>query len=192
MDSVAAKVPTIASGELEAWNEAHQRLVAYLSGFQIGDYTHQSALLLEILEAAMEQHAQDPASCPVELTLNEAQRRIEAWFNDIFAEYHMPQGIIRHAGSVSLFTTDSYKRYGQIFLNKEIAKDLRKELTSSAVRTGPDLEISSMIPREFDYGPLETVKETLEKTGWGPVLRAFLLWAFIYVVVYFGWMTLLR
>lgn len=180
------------TGHLEEWNEAHQRLVAYLSGFQIGDYTHQSALLLEILDAAMRQHTETPGGCPVEITLNEAQRRIEDWFNDIFADHHVPKTIVRHTGSVSLYTSDSYRRFGQIFLNREVSKELRKELTTSAVRTGPDLEISSMIPREFDYGPLETVKETLEKTGWGPVVRAFLLWAFIYVVVYFGWMTLLR
>lgn len=190
MDSVT--VPTTYNGELEEWNEAHQRLVAYLSGFQIGDYTHQSSLLLEILEAAIKQHETDPEASPVELTLNEAQKRIEAWFSEIFSEHHMPKAIVRHTGAVSLFTTDSYKRFGQIFLNREISKELRKELNTSAVRTGPDLEISSMIPREFDYGPLETVKETLENSGWGPVVRAFLLWAFIYVVVYFGWMTLLR
>lgn len=191
MDSLTDQ-PAPSAANQQDWNEAHQRVLAYLSGFQIGDYAHQSQLLMDILEATRARHAQQPDRPPVELAMAEAQRRIEAWFAEIFAGQPITPAIARHTGAVALFTSNGYRRFGEIFLNPEIDAALRKELTSSAVRTGPDLEISSMIPREFDYGPLETMKETLEKTGWGPVVRAFLFWAFFYVVVYFGWTTLFR
>ena len=61
-------------------------------------------------------------------------------------------------------------------------------LSRVSVRTGPDLAISSMTPREMDYGAMETIaKGTWHRFAWTPLLRAAGLWTAIFFVALYAY-----
>jgi hypothetical protein len=45
------------------------------------------------------------------------------------------------------------------------------------MRAGPDLAVSSMVPRPIDLGPItEAAGETLERLSQWPIVRVLVLW----------------
>ena len=52
---------------------------------------------------------------------------------------------------------------------------------ASSIKAGPDMTVSSMVPRDIDLGPItEAAGETLERMEKWPLLRMVLLWALFF------------
>ncbi len=50
-------------------------------------------------------------------------------------------------------------------------------MQQSSIVAGPDLAVSSMVPRPIDLGPItEAAGETIEQIGKWPLLRTLVLW----------------
>jgi len=57
-------------------------------------------------------------------------------------------------------------------------------MKQSSLRAGPDLAVSSMVPREIDLGAItEAAGQTLERIEGLPVLRVVLLWVVFLAVL---------
>ena len=85
---------------------------------------------------------------------------------------------------VALLVADATERWPYAFLDEaNIPSDFAQAMKQSSLKAGPDLAVSSMVPREIDLGAItEAAGTTLETIERVPVVRVLLLWG-VFVAV---------
>jgi hypothetical protein len=83
-------------------------------------------------------------------------------------------------GYVALYLSDAPVRWPGAFLQADpIPPELSESMRQRLVKAGPELEVSSMVPRSIDIGLIpglaEDAMETFERL---PLLRTILAWTF--------------
>lgn len=166
------------TGSLEAWNDAYIRVEDYLRAHRIHNRLHSSRLILRILERAARRHAQNPSLDPTALAAEEAEMMMDQWFGDVLDERDQPHERIAVDGRVALLLSDGPQKWPYAFLDeRHIPEDFKTAMQSSALTAGPDMAVSSMVPRPIDLGPIPQVAgETLERFEQLPLLRTLFLW----------------
>jgi hypothetical protein len=181
LESVSGALSTFQpkTGTLEAWNAAYVRVEDYLRAHRIHNRLHQSRLILRILERAARRHEENPGLDPTTLAAEEAERMMDAWFGEVLGEKDLPHDRIAVTGRVALLLTDGAEKNPYAFLDEErIPPEFARALQQSSIEAGPDLAVSSMVPRPIDLGPITAVAgETIERFEKWPLLRALVLWA---------------
>ena len=167
-----------ATGSMEAWNAAYVRVEDYLRAHRIHNRLHQSRLIQEILERAARRHAVQPATDPTTLAAEETEAMMDAWFGAVFSAESTPQERRAIEGRVALMLCDGPEKWPYAFLDeRNIPVDFRAALHASSMQAGPDMAVSSMVPRPIDLGPItEAAGDTLERFEQWPILRTLLLW----------------
>lgn len=180
LESIGGDLPAFQpkTGALEEWNDAYVRVEDYLRAHRIHNRLHQSRLILRILERAARRHEQHPNLNPTTLAAEEAERMMDAWFGEILGEQNLPPDRIAVAGRVALLLTDGPQKNPYAFLNEEqIPPEFARAMQRSSIEAGPDLAVSSMVPRPIDLGPItEAAGETMERFEKWPLLRTLALW----------------
>lgn len=168
----------VRTGKVEEWNEAYGRVEDYLRAHRIHSKLHQQRLVAEILSRAAERHEMDPGAEPVVLAAEEASKVIDGWFEDILGE-DIPADRRSAQGRVAVLLADSAQKLPSLFLeDEETPVGVREQLRKSSIEAGPDLRVSSMVPREIQLGTLpEAAGDAWENLDRFPLLRLLLLWA---------------
>jgi hypothetical protein len=163
---------------MEAWNSAYVRVEDYLRAHRIHNRLHQSRLIQKILERAARRHAERPALDPTEVAAEETEALLAAWCGGAVDETPPPHDRLAVDGRVALLLCDGPERWPYAFLDEaNVPEDFVKAMRSSNLEAGPDLAVSSMVPRPIDLGRItEAAGETLERFERWPVLRALFLW----------------
>ena len=166
------------TGSLEAWNAAYVRVEDYLRAHRLHNRLHQSRLIQRILERAARRHEQHPAVDPTTLAAQETEAMMDDWFADVLDEKDQPHDRLAVDGRVSLMLCDGPERWPYAFMNEgRVPEDFLKAMRSSNLEAGPDLAVSSMVPRPIDLGLITgAAGETLERFERWPALRTLLLW----------------
>jgi hypothetical protein len=166
------------TGTMESWNSAYVRVEDYLRAHRVHNRLHQSRLIQKILERAARRHEVRPALDPTTLAAEETEALMDAWFAEVLDEKGEPHDRLTVDGRVSLLLCDGPERWPYAFLDEEhIPGDFAQAMRSSNLEAGPDLAVSSMVPRPMDLGRItEAAGETLERFEKWPVLRALFLW----------------
>ena len=166
------------TGTMEAWNAAYVRVEDYLRAHRIHNRLHASRLILRILARAAQRHAADPSLDPTALAAEEAEQMMDRWFADVLDERDLPHERIAVDGRVALLLSDGPQKWPYAFLDESnVPEDFKAAMRASALTAGPDLTVSSMVPRPIDLGPIpEAVGETLERFERMPILRTLFLW----------------
>ena len=166
------------TGRLEDWNQAYVRVEDYMRAHRIHNRLHQVRLIQKILERAAARHAADPRLEPTVLAAEEAEALMDAWFADVLDERGMPHERIAVDGRVALLLCDGMQRWPNAFLEqRQIPADFVAVMRASSMRAGPDLTVSSMVPRPIDLGPITSAAgDTLEHFERWPILRTLILW----------------
>ncbi len=166
------------TGTLDAWNAAYVRVEDYLRAHRIHNRLHQSRLILEILERAARRHAEQPHLDPTTLAAEETEAMMDLWFAEVLDVRGQPHDRIAIDGRVALLVSDGPQRWPYAFLDeRNMPPEFAESMRNSSIVAGPDLAVSSMVPRPIDLGPLtEAAGETLERFEEWPLLRAWLLW----------------
>jgi hypothetical protein len=166
------------TGTLDEWNDAYVRVEDYLRAHRIHNRLHQSRLILRILERAARRHEQNPGLNPTTLAAEEAGRLMDAWFGEVLDEQNLTPDRIAIAGRLALLLTDGAQKNPYAFLNEEqIPPEFARAMRRSSIEAGPDLAVSSMVPRPIDLGPItEAAGETIEQFEKWPLLRTLALW----------------
>ena len=154
------------TGTVEEWNAAYYRLEDYLRAHRVTNKLHQSQIILRLLQRAAAQHLQDPSQTPTQLALEEAYRVIDDWFRQLLPDAPAQRTAI--IGRVSMYLIDATERWPNLFLagDEDIPAEFRAALREITVQSGPDLTVSSMVPRPLDAPPEdELVPEPLERLG---------------------------
>jgi hypothetical protein len=166
------------TGTLEEWNQAYVRVEDYLRAHRIHNRLHSSRLILRILERAAVRHVDDPSLDPTTLAAEETELIMDQWFAEILDERDQPHERIAVDGRVALLLCDGPQAWPYAFLEeKNVPEDFVRAMRAGALAAGPDMAVSSMVPRPIDLGPIpEAAGETLERFEKLPMLRTFFLW----------------
>ena len=166
------------TGTMEAWNAAYVRVEDYLRAHRIHNRLHQSRLILKILERAARRHEASPAIEPTTLAAEEVEAMMDLWFADVLDERGQPHERIAVDGRVALLLCDGPQKWPYAFLDEENSPaDFAHAMRAEAIQAGPDMKLSSMVPRPIDLGPIpEAAGETMEQFEKWPLLQALLLW----------------
>lgn len=163
------------------WDEALARVLAYFSASRIGGVEHRVRVALDVIDGARQRYDQGSNLAPVEVAMDVAADSLDQWFAKAIggsADRRV------EAAVVALEMTDAAARFPNALLSADPPEELKAMLARVSVRTGPDLAISSMTPREMDYGAMETIaQETWHRFGWAPILRAAAIWAAVFFIV---------
>jgi hypothetical protein len=138
------------TGSEAEWNAAYYRLEDYFRALRLVNKMHQSQIILQILERAAARHAQDATQNPTVLAMEEAVAAMEQWFEGILGSRER----IGVVGLISLLAVDAPARWPILFLRDKLPLEFVREMQDSDVRAGPDLQVSSMVPRPIDVSPL--------------------------------------
>ena len=166
------------TGSLEAWNNAYIRVEDYIRAHRIHDRLHSSRIILKILERAAVRHAADPSLDPTTLAAEETEAMMDRWFAEILDERDQPHERIAVDGRVALLLADGPQKWPYAFLNEQhVPEEFIQSMRAGALAAGPDMALSSMVPRPIDLGPIpEAAGETLERFEKLPMLRTIFLW----------------
>jgi hypothetical protein len=154
------------TGTVEEWNAAYYRLEDYLRAHDVSYKVHQSQIILRLLQRAAARHALQPQEAPTKLALEEAYLVIDQWFGRLLPD--QPESRASIVGRVGWSMLDASERWPTIFLanDHEIPPEFRTALSEVTVQSGPDLRVSSMVPRPLDTSPVaELMDEHRERLG---------------------------
>lgn len=164
-----------------AWDEAFLRVESYLRAHQIESRIVLNRLVVEIIGAARAA-ADTPESArldPVALAMREAERRTAAWFARVLGDAADPEDErLGTRGRIALVMADVPARWPQHFLAATPPPpELVEAMRAAYLEAGPELELTRMVPRPLDFGPIANVADEAWKTfaRW-PILRAVLGW----------------
>lgn len=166
------------TGTMEAWNAAYVRVEDYLRAHRIHNRLHQSRLIQAVLERAARRHERSPASNPTALAAEEIEAVMDDWFAEMLDQRGLPHERIAIDGRLALLLCDGPEKWPYSFLDgHRVQPELAAAMRASVVRAGPDMSVSSMVPRPIDLGPIpEAAGETIERIERWPILRTLLLW----------------
>jgi hypothetical protein len=166
------------TGSMDAWNAAFVRVEEYLRAHRIHNRIHQSRLLQAILERAARRHEQNPALHPTALAAEETEALMDQWFAEMLDERDQPHERIAIDGRLALLLCDGVEKWPYAFLDeKNVQQDFAQAMRAGVVEAGPDMAVSSMVPRPIDLGLIpEAAGETIETIERWPILRTLLLW----------------
>ena len=166
------------TGTMESWNAAYVRVEDYLRAHRIHNRLHQSRLIQKILERAARRHEAHPALDPTMVAAEETEALMDAWFAEVLDEKGQPHDRLAIDGRVSLLLCDGPERWPYAFLDeRNIPADFVSAMRDSHLEAGPDLAVSSMVPRPIDLGLITgAAGETMERIERLPVIKVLALW----------------
>ena len=134
-----------------------------------------------------------PVSIPLAtLAIEEARELVAHWLANLLPSRSEEQPFTLAEGFLALYLCDAPMRWPGAFLNPQQAPpDFADTLRSRIVKTGPELEVSSMVPRQIDLGLLpdlaESAFDTLDRF---PLIKTLLVWTlFVAGLVFLFWYT---
>jgi hypothetical protein len=166
------------TGTMDAWNSAYVRVEDYLRAHRIHNRLHQSRLILQLLERAARRHAAAPSLDPTTLAAEETEAMMDRWFAAVLEARAHPRDRTAVDGRVAMLLCDGPEKWPYAFLDEQqIPVDFAQAMREGAIQAGPDMAVSSMVPRPIDLGLItEAAGETLEQIERWPTLRTLLLW----------------
>src|ERR1700760_1270853 len=105
------------------WNQAYDRLQAFLRTFELRDHAYVSKLSLEIFEEAKKRHAAEPSRDPTALTLDVAHARLTDWIPTNLNQQNKSRSHVLPAGYVALLLSRVNQTSPQAFLASSLPED---------------------------------------------------------------------
>ena len=139
----------------------------------------QSQILQRVLAQAARQHEKEPHLDPTTLAAEEIDRMMDAWFGELLGDKNLPHERIAVEGRVALQMCNGVERWPYAFLDLEnVPPEFAQEMKQRSVQAGPDMTVTSMVPRPIELGTItEVAGQTFEQIEKWPILRVTLLWA---------------
>lgn len=166
------------TGSMDEWNAAYVRVEDYLRAHRIHNRLHQSRLIQQILEGAARRHEANPALSPTVLAAEEIETTMDQWFAEMLDRRGQPHDRIAIDGRLALLLCDGPQQWPYAFLDEQpMPTEFAQAMRAGAIAAGPDMAVSSMVPRPIDLGPIpEAAGETIEQIEKWPVVQTLLLW----------------
>lgn len=178
----AIRLPAWDPVKATEWDEAFEKVENYLRACRVASRLHRARLAALILQRTIEKR--EAMSGPARetplatLAIEEARDLITQWMSGLLPPRSDDRPYTLSEGFLALYLCDAPMRWPNAFLNPQMAPPgFAETLHARLVRTGPELEVSSMVPRPLDRGLIpglaDSAKETFDRF---PILRTLLLW----------------
>jgi hypothetical protein len=167
------------TGTPDQWNAAFIRVEDYLRAHRVHNRLQQITILEKVIEWAARRHALNPALDPTTLAAEEIDRMMDEWFGELLGDKALPHERIAVEGRVALLLCDGVERWPYAFLDDQhVPPEFAQEMQRRFIQAGPDMTVTSMVPRPIELGALtEVAGQTFEQIEQWPILRVTLLWA---------------
>ena len=192
LEPIEPFVPTW--GSPEEWNSAYEKLESYLRAHEVDSHLHRASLITMILRRVSRRWQGQATTVPIAtLAIEETNRLLNEWFTrimDLPAETNTK--FTAADGRVALFLCDGPLRWPYAFLEpRHIPDDLKAAMRRSLTRSGPELQISNMVPRPIDLGLFpEIADDAMDRLNRSPIIKAIVGWLiFLAFLTYLFWMT---
>jgi len=172
-----------------AWNQVYVRLQAFLDTFMLSDQPGAAQLALKFLDEARARHREDSSQEPTTLVMEQVQKQLNEWLALNLDEPDKSSPQIFSSGCMALFLSRMPQTAPAEFLAFPLPDTLRQSMRETLLVTGPDFHISSMTPRDIDYGPmLDLARQTWHRWNSREIFIALFFWAAIYFIFYW-WLS---
>jgi len=179
----------------EEWNDAYEKVENYLRACRVGSHLQRARLTALVLQRVYERKQADPAAAGTslpELAIVEVRERIAEWLSHYLPPRADGRALNLGDGMLAIYLCDGPTRWPYAFLDSfGMPKEYAGLLGSRVVRPGPDLAVSSMVPREMDLGLMpELVGSAMETFEALPLLKTLLAWLlFLGLMGFLFWYT---
>lgn len=177
-------------------DEAFEKVENYLRACRVASRLHRARLAAVILQRAIEKQNATPKGSPsvhlATLAIDEARSLITQWMSGLLPPRSDDRPYTLPEGYLALYLCDAPMRWPNAFLNPQLSPPgFSETLHARLVKTGPELEVSSMVPRPLDRGLIpdlaNSARETFDRF---PILRILFLWLLISAgLVFLFWYT---
>ncbi len=163
--------------DIEEWNEAYEKVEAYLRSLRVRNKLLIARLNFKILQRAQRRMENYPLLRPTEAAIEETVAFVNTWCEEVIGEeISQKQGRISTRSRLALLIVDMPQRYQNLFLTEGPWPDqFVKEMRESLLRSGPDFQISQMTPRPIDLGPVRKLTQLQESSLTWRLLPALLM-----------------
>jgi hypothetical protein len=167
------------TGTAEQWNAAFIRVEDYLRAHRVHNRLQQITVLEKVIARAARRHEQNTSLEPTTLAAEEVDRMMDEWFGELLGDKNLPHERIAVEGRVALLMCDGVDRWPYAFLDEQqVPPEFAQEMQRRSIQAGPDMTVTSMVPRQIELGALtEVAGQTFDQIEKWPVLRVTLLWA---------------
>lgn len=186
-ERVGVSAPGMMAGRsLEEWNVAYARVERYFYALQLHNKVVLGQLVLQVLERAMERAPAQLQVSATELAVQEMDRLITKWFEEILGERPVARNVLSTRGRLALMLADMPGQWQDQFLRPgpwpaEFVQAMRR----AYLRAGPEFQLTRMSPRPLDLGPMEKLVALSQWRGSKIVFfAAWAIFALLLVVVF--------
>ena len=167
------------TGTADQWNAAFIRVEDYLRAHRVHNRLQQITILQKVIARAAARHEQNPSLDPTTRAAEEVDRMMDEWFGELLGDKNLPHERIAVEGRVALLLSDGVERWPYAFLDEQhVPAEFAREMQRRSIQAGPDMTVTSMVPRPIELGALtEVAGQTFEQIEKWPILRVTLLWA---------------
>lgn len=175
----------------DEWNEAYEKVENYLRACRVSSHLQRARLTALILQRVYDRMQGDAAAKDhtlSELAIMEVRDRIAEWVGHYLPPRAEGQPASLGEGMLAIYLGDGPMRWPYAFLDScRMPAEFAESIRARVVRAGPDLAVSSMVPREIDLGMMpELVGSAMETFEALPILKTLLAW-----LLFFGLMGFL-
>ncbi|MCU0857283.1 MAG: hypothetical protein MUC65_02625 [Pontiellaceae bacterium] len=178
LEPIEPFVPTW--GSPEEWNSAYEKLESYLRAHEVDSHLHRARLITTILHRISFRGQEQTRTTPLAtLAIEEANTLLNEWFTRIMdLPADTDTSFTAADGRVALFLCDGPLRWPYAFLETQnVPNELKTAMRKSLMRAGPELQISSMVPRPIDLGLIpEFADDAMDALNRMPVIKALIGW----------------
>ena len=174
----------------DEWNEAYEKVENYLRACRVSSHLQRARLTALILQRVYDRMQADVSMkdhAVSELAIMEVRERIAEWIGHYLPPREAGQSVSLGEGMLAIYLGDGPMRWPYAFLDScRMPAEFAESIRARVVRAGPDLAVSSMVPREMDLGLMpELVGSAMETFEALPILKTLLAWLLFFALMGF-------
>ena len=178
----------IAGRSLEEWNAAYVKVENYFHALRIRNKPLLGRMVLRVLERAQQRAPAEPQRSATELAAEEMDKFVTEWFAAVLQT--SPTGtdqMLSTRGRLALLLCDMPGKWQDQFLRPgPWPEEFVEAMRETFFRAGPDFQLSKMVPRPLDLGPITTLSN-FGKLPYVRMISAWLLFGLLLVAIF--WFT---
>src|SRR5450631_2466626 len=178
----------IAGRSLDEWNAAYVKVENYFHALRIRNKPLLGQLVLRVLERAQRRAPAEPNVSATQLAAEEMDRIVTEWFSEVLqSPPTKTDNTLTTRGRLALLLADMPGKWQDQFLRPgPWPEEFTTAMREAFLRAGPDFQLSKMMPRPLDLGPIAT----LTSLGQMPYFRMVLAWTvFALALIAIFWLT---
>jgi hypothetical protein len=169
----------------DEWNEAYEKVENYLRACRVSSHLQRARLTALILQRVYDRSQSEGLAeghTLPDLAISEVRDRVTEWIGHYLPTREAGKPVNLGEGMLAIYLGDGPLRWPYAFLDSSrMPAEFAESIRARVVRAGPDLAISSMVPRDMDLGLMpELVGSAMETFEALPILKTLLAWLFFF------------